>query len=252
MKRLLVFLSLLPLAGVASVDDFDPFAPIPPPGPPRMIRVQVEFVEVAHADCTEWMMDNQITADATALRMKLGGRVEQDLAKVVETMMVVVQSGKKASCDSSREFIYPTEYTPPSLPCGGPTPLPEDEVLRNRLRIPPTPTAFETRNLGSYLEVAPTLAEDEKTIALELAPGLVIPVGYSVYSDFTTAGQLRFQHRQPVFITQRVNMELTCRSGSYVLVTVLTPSDADGQLDPSRKTMVFVRCDVVDVKEVSP
>lgn len=251
MKRLLAFLSLVPVAGMASVADFDPFGPIPPPGPPRMVRVQVEFVEVAHADFTEWMMGNQITADATALRMSLAGLVDRDEAKVTETMMIVAQSGKKASSYSNREFIYPTEYMPPSLPCGGPTSLPDDVVLRNRLRIPPTPTAFETRNLGSTLEIAPTLDEDGQTITLSVTPELVVPAGYSVYSDFITAGQLRFQYRHPLFITQRVKMELTCRSGSYALVTVLTPADEDGQLDPGRKTTVFVKCDVVDVKEVS-
>ncbi|MCH7226672.1 hypothetical protein [Haloferula sp. A504] len=242
-------LSLVPVAGMASVADFDPFAP---PEPPKMVRVQVEFVEVAHADYTEWMMGNRSASDATALRMKLAGLVEQNQAKVVETMMVVVQSGKKASSGSNCEFIWPLVYEPPRLPTPGHFPLPPDDIRRIRLGIPLTPTAFETRNLGSNLEIVPTVAKDGRTISLELAPELGFLAGHVAYRDFITPDQHRFQQRHPIFITQRVNVELTCRSGSYALVTVLTPSDEDGQLDPSRKTMVFVRCDVVEVKEVSP
>lgn len=39
---------------------------------PKLIRVQVEFIEMAHKDLTRLMMDDKSeTADATALRMKV-------------------------------------------------------------------------------------------------------------------------------------------------------------------------------------
>jgi hypothetical protein len=49
---------------------YDPFDPSV--YAPKMVRVQVEFIEMAHKDLTRLMMEeNSGTADATALRMKV-------------------------------------------------------------------------------------------------------------------------------------------------------------------------------------
>ena len=259
MKAVIVVGMLALTTGTGFGQDFDPFdepfasaVPTDPSNPdrdkPKMVRVQVEFVEVAHADCTELMTGKRNAADATALRVKLAEMVEQDRAEVVETMMVVARSGKKATNETIREFIYPTEHMPPSLPCGGPFQLPPEDVRRTRLRIPATPTAFETRNLGSTSEVAPKLRGDGRTIDLSLAPEMVLPAGYAVQHEFTAIGGHQHQTRMPVFVTERVNTQVTCRDGRYVLVTVLTPSDEAGEIDPSRKMLVLVKCDVLVVK----
>lgn len=226
----------------------DPFAPVEPAGPPRMIRVQVEFVEVAHADYTRLTVEPRESADATALRMKLAQMVEQDRAEVVETMMVVGRSGERATSEAVREFIYPTEYGPPALPCSFEVSLPPEDVMRNRVRIPATPTAFETRNLGSSLEVKPSVARDGKTVDLNLAPEMVLPAGYGIHQEFTTHGGLRHQVKMPTFISERVNLELTCRDGQYALAAVLTPPDDEGLLGPGRKMLVLVKCDVLVVE----
>jgi len=242
--------------GVDPFAEVDPFAPVEPAGPPRMIRMQVEFVELAHADCTKLLTGSRESADATALRVKLAEMVGQDRAEVVETMMVVARSGEKAASQSFREFIYPSDYEPSGL--SGATvmqPTPDQmrkAGLRALLRIPyASPLFFETRNLGSTFEVAPNLRADNKTVDVSFAPEMVLPAGFEVYSEFKAIGGHVHQDRWPVFVTERVNTALTCRDGQYVLVTVLTPSNDEGQIDPSRKMMVLLKCDVLVVKDAA-
>ena len=45
-----------------------------------------------------------------------------------------------------------------------------------------------------------------------------------------------------------VNSALDCITGQNTLVAVTSPKDEEGQVDRSRKVLVFVKCDVMDVK----
>jgi hypothetical protein len=116
------------------------------------------------------------------------------------------------------------------------------------LRLPTAHTAFEVRNVGSSFEIAPTVGISGKVIDLQFAPEVLVLAGYEVYAEFETPGGHRHQDKWPVFANLRVNTALTCRDGQYALATVLTPCDDEGLLDPSRKTMVLVKCDVMLVK----
>lgn len=244
------------MAGLATAQDIDPFAPLEPRpfdpdrDSPRMVRVQVEYIEVSHRDYTELMALPRQNSDATPLRVKLAQMVEEDRAEVVDTLMVTAHSGQKATCESIQEMIYPTEYEMSSHIEYVPPPAWIREMNNlARLRVPPTSTAFETRNCGSTIEVEPMISIDDQTIGLRLVPELVIPAGYVVHSEFTAIAGHQHQEKLPVFVTQRVNTSVNCRDGEYVLLSVLTPSDAAGMLDRTRKRMVFVKCDVLVVKE---
>lgn len=242
------------IAGFGSAGEFDPFAPdasLAAREAPKVVRVQIEFIRVTHADCTKLLAGNRATADATPLRTTLAEMVEDGRAEVVETMMVTGIGGNRATCESIREHIYPTEYEPP-VPCGGSwRPSPRESwkmAASGLLRIPTAPTAFETRNEGSTLEMAAHVGGDGETIDLRLAPEMVVLTGHAVYADFIAAGGHRHQDRWPIFATHRVNNSLTCRSGRYALATVLTPTGGDGRLDPGRKVLVLVKGDVLRVE----
>jgi hypothetical protein len=43
--------------------------------------------------------------------------IKAETAKLLETSLVVARSGRKATTESIRERIYPTEYEPWELPC---------------------------------------------------------------------------------------------------------------------------------------
>lgn len=101
-------------------------------------------------------------------------------ADVLTVPSTVVRSGERAQIKSVREFIYPTEYDPPELPnvvAGGAFPV-----------TPANPTAFETRELGSLLEVEPIIGPDDVTVDLNLVPEISEFLGFVNYGSPITAG----------------------------------------------------------------
>jgi len=83
---------------------------------PKLVRVQVEFIDLAHEQLTELMFGEHTTTNDSVLRKKVGELVAKDQATVVETMICVAKSGQKATTESIKEFIYATEYEPAILP----------------------------------------------------------------------------------------------------------------------------------------
>ena len=59
------------------------------------------------------------------------------------------------------------------------------------------------------------------------------------------------RNRHPRFVKQGVNAAVTCIDGQYTLMSVTTPLGEDGKLDPEQKLMVFVKCDILVVKEAA-
>lgn len=223
--------------GEAEYDPFDPMIDAP-----KMIRVQVEHIELSHKDLTRLMMeDSAVTADAKALRMKVQELVEKDGAKVIDTQIVLGRSGQKQTSESRQEFIYPAEYEPPGS---------EDiaEKLAKLGALPfnlASPTAFETRNLGSSLESEPTLGSDDKIIDLRLLTELEWHTGNTVWNEVKDTQGNAYKVTMPDFYSLITTTHITCISGQYVLVGALSPKNSEGKLDADRKVMVFLKCDVL-------
>ncbi|MEM6278433.1 MAG: type II and III secretion system protein, partial [Verrucomicrobiota bacterium] len=99
---------------------------------------------------------------------------------------VVTRPGQIASIEQVREFIYPTEYDPPEIPNQvGISPLSPGVVLLTDVIefpvTPATPTAFETRRLGSVIEVEPIVAADNQTISVNITADFSDFVGFINY-----------------------------------------------------------------------
>ena len=238
-------------AASSGPDPFDPYI-----NAPKFVQVQVEFVEMAHEDLTKLLfLSNPESSDATALRNTVAEMVKKDEAKVLETMMVVARSGEKATSEGISELIYPTEYEPPELPneidlpekSGGLSP--EEIKLLWMLRTPATPTSFETRNLGSTLEVAPNIGARGRVIDLNFTPQIVWHSGDTVWVETKDGLGNISRIQMPRMYKLSVNTAITCIDGQYNLVAVLSPKDQEGTTDFSRKVMVFVKCDIQVVKE---
>ncbi len=102
---------------------------------------------------------------------------------------VTTRSGQRANIEVVREFIYPTEFTPPQIPTnvggggggggggiGGTT----------TINIPVTPTspaAFTMRPVGVRMEVDPVIGPDGFTIDLNLAPEVTEFEGFINYGS---------------------------------------------------------------------
>jgi hypothetical protein len=237
----------------AQVDPFDPTLNLP-----KYVQVQVEFVEMAHEDLTKLLfLSNPESSDATALRMTVAEMVKKEQATVLETMMVVARSGEKAVSEGISEFIYPTEYEPPEIP--NEVDLPDKEgglTLEDvkglwALRTPATPTSFETRNLGSTFEIAPLIGENGRIIDLNFAPEIVWHSGNTVWVETKDGLGNVSKIEMPRMYKLGVTTAITCIDGQYNLVAVLSPKDQEGITDFSRKVMVFVKCDIMVVKEAA-
>ena len=85
---------------------------------------------------------------------------------ILETFQsLIAMSGQTASSESISEFIYPTEYDPPSLPNFA---IPEDEKAPELkpLAAHAVPTAYETKNLGITIEAECQIGSAPKLLPL--------------------------------------------------------------------------------------
>lgn len=100
---------------------------------------------------------------------------------------VVTKPGQIAKIEQVREFIYPTEYDPPEIPNQvgvAPSDTPGFVILTDVVEFPATPatpTAFETRGLGSVIEVEPTVAGDNLTVNVNISADFSDFLGFINY-----------------------------------------------------------------------
>lgn len=225
----------------------DPFAPNH--STPKNIQVQVEHIELSHEALTKLLfLAEPKTTDAAALRKQLQELVAKNEAKVLETQILVAKSAQKSTTEAIHEFIYPTEFTP--LMFG-------EQYLKNQEKEPTTsaypanpatPTAFDTRNVGSSLETEAAVDEEGKTIDLRLVTELVWHTGNVVWQDHKDEAGNTYQVQMPDMYALRATTSVSCISGQYTLLAVLSPKDAKGETDMTRKVVTLVKCDVLDVK----
>lgn len=214
----------------------------------QQIRVQVEFIDVSHEQFTELMFGPKPPAGDGELRQQVAQLIKDGKATVMETLLCTTRSGQKATTESVEEFIYPTEYEPATLPTN--IPAKDEEVLgkvsgkRPDPATGPTPTAFDTRNVGSTLEIEPKLSNDHKTIDLRFIPEIVYHVGNEVWAEWKGEhGNSPVQ--MPTFYTLRLNTAVTLTEGHFMLAAALSPKSKEGIPDLTRKLMVFVKADVI-------
>lgn len=166
---------------------------------------------------------------------------------------ITAKSGQDAKIEIVREFIYPTEYSPPQLPQSvGTTSGTFSSLLGGGNGnggggsfpvTPATPEAFTTRNTGVTLAVQPTFAENDQVISLKFTPEIIEFEGFINYgSPIQTSGQdtlgnsvvnILTENRieQPVFSARRVSTELSIYDGYTVAVGGLMREDVQNVED---------------------
>ncbi|WP_265594182.1 hypothetical protein [Haloferula sp. BvORR071] len=224
----------------------------PDPGPPRAVSVQVEFIEVSHEQVLDLLFSGEPpAADGTPLRKKLQGMLQAGQARLLETMLVSGRSGVQATVGSQPEWIYPSEFEPWEVPREiDPPGEPQRLTLEDRRGLeamvaPATPTSFEIRNLGASLDVLPSVVEDR--VYLQLEPTLAWATGRTLMVQRKDSAGNLTKAELPEIYRMQLRTKLSCPVGQQVLAGVLSPQDAKGATDPSRKIMVFVKCCVAGV-----
>lgn len=225
MKLVLIALTLIS-CGIATGTQFRP----------KQIRVCLQFIEVSHSTLTEILDTNDKSGQT--LHDKAFALTKNGQAKLVETCMLICRSGEKATLETIREEIYPTEYEPPTFACGGSnTPL---YATNPKLR---EPTAFDTRNTGVTFNVE-ALLNSNGAIELRLNPEMVTRLrleNWMEHQDQWGDGSMRM----PIFETIRFSTSICVEPGKLALVSVLTPKASAPIPAVSRKILAFVRADVL-------
>lgn len=207
-------------------------------GVEKQINIFVEWIEVKAANYHDWMFENRITRDGTALRKRAQEWVKSGEGTILETAVIVCRSGQRAKTESHSAVIYPNFSDPPSVP---------QKVLLEGRNLPAPITAGTTgatdfRNVGTILEVDPVLGTDEFTIDLSLAPEIVSRNGYTHWPP--EADESQESVSIPIFRKMKTSNQVTLHSGRYMILGTTRRVNADGVTDRESIILSFVRGDV--------
>lgn len=241
-------LILLPFLSttIATHSQQDPFADDGPDNSsPRMIRVLAEFIEMPQSTYIQLVAQPRTGANNADLRAKCAKLIEDEKARIAETFSVVTLPGQGSTIESIREVIYPTEPELfNSLPGGQ---QPALARIPKILGTPPTPSAFDTRNVGSTFEVEAQIDPSKKIVEMRLTPNIVYHADTKVWSTWQ-AGEAKVEKTTLLFYVLTTKTGLTVVDGQTHLASTLSPQNEQGFTDSSRKVMFFVRADIITVE----
>jgi hypothetical protein len=208
-----------------------------PPPEPHGVMILFEWIEVEHEDFSDWVFENKLEVDAAELRKVVQGWVKEDDAEIIRTSIIHARSGQRAQVESIEEVIYPTDYDPPEIPTT--VTLEEAEAPVT----PPNASAYQTRNVGTTVEVDPVISEDGQLIDLNLSPEMVFRLDDIEWASASNGERLVTKH--PLFYTMKATTQVTLKNGGYALIgTLQLPPDEDDDDDENEEiVLLFVRAD---------
>ncbi len=216
----------------------------------KNVRTQVEFIDMPSELFTELMYGPQPSANDNELREKFNQLIKEGKANVKETMLSTTRFGLKTRTDSVTEMIYATTYEPAQIAenvtVTGAGKKPDKKAISNATATPPTPVEFETRNCGSIMELEASIDKANEAISLTLFPEIVYYAGKIVISEWKDHHG-RSDITMPKFYVVRVNCNVVVKDGQYLMIAGVSPKDKNGDVDSTRKLMVFVKCDLLTI-----
>jgi hypothetical protein len=230
-----------------------------PPGiVPRNLSVCCETFSVPLAFAARLQRERKTDAELYTL---LGGAAAKDGARQESFDIALCKSGTRAIGGNVIEYIYPTEFKPPSLPtavgiaitpsfgkehpASAPAPGTRKDAPSSGLFTPATPSSFDTRNVGRDFEAEATMGEDPQDPFVDLR----IYLGRVAHAGTRASGQGISQIEMPVFESQRVNTAVTVRAGQPALLGTFNRPPVS-QVDPDSAKRVWFA--FVTVKAVKP
>lgn len=139
---------------------------------------------------------------------------------------VVMRSGQTATVKNIREFIYPTEYSPPEIPDAIGVNPPVGGVVLVGGFLPPVPVtpanpeAFTTREVGAQMQVEGTIGPDGYSVNLTLTPQIVEFQGFVNYGSPINYinSTIPNQILMPIFATQRAAVTVDVYDGQTLVI----------------------------------
>lgn len=166
-------------------------------------------------------------------------RVEVGEAILEEWIVAKCQVDREASVASVEEYIFPTEYDPPEMPNYVGSGINDQHT--SGLRTPSNPTSYETRNLGTTLEMQLIRKISPDAIALDFTIEKVSLVGDDVWGKEIAEASV------PRFAVQGFSRELLLAEGKVVLAGTMSPPRPTGA-EQRRVWFSFVKSSPVRVE----
>lgn len=155
-----------------------------------------------------------------AMKNLLSSLAQEKGVERMSAPSVTTLSGRKATVEVVREFIFPTEFDPPKL-------------AANNQMVPTTPTAFEMRPVGLRIELLPLLLLDDE-VELTVTPEVTSFQGFVEYGapiehvDATTRKKTVQPNsvKQPVFHSAKTTTAFVLKRDEAVVIGGLGAPDA--------------------------
>jgi hypothetical protein len=186
-------------------------------GPESFVNVgaMVQYIDVKHTRWQEWLSQNSVPLDATALRNEMETWITAGDAKLAEISLVMGRSGARMKVESIRQQYYPTEFS-------------------NNESGQSFPGSFERRDLGMILECDPVLLSDG-SVQMNLAPERGIYRGET--PPKTEIGVEEGDIRWPLFGLQKTTLTFTLDANQWGLVGCENSLNGN----PEERTLIFIR-----------
>lgn len=181
----------------------------------RNVGVVVQYIDVTRERWHQWLAENDISIDATALRGEVEAWLASGDATLAESSLVMGQSEQRSKVESVRGLVYPKRFSE-----GG-----DSHAF---------PTETEQRQVGTTTEVDVVL-ESEDRVNINFAPERVRYAGEN--PPYAEIGVSEGDIRYPVFESQKVTTSVKLDPRSWGLV------GCEGSLDrgETHQTLVFAR-----------
>lgn len=181
------------------------------------IEIEVQYVEYNLADIAAVTKNGMVNQDAL-IQLRNQGKGQLRYAP-----KVVTKTGQEATVKGVTEFIYPTDFTICAVEATNTSFAGTNRLgseLTNGLAVV-EPSAFETREVGSVLQVTPMVDPSGTQIDVVLCPELTFEPEWKdygfTYTDST--GRERKAHmEQPFFHSCRATTSVSLKDGGTILL----------------------------------
>jgi len=224
----------------------DPFAEVAPSHEIIEVRVTMQAVVVPLAVLSGWL-GGPLLSDAD-LHAKALEVAATPAGRIVDTQMLVTESGGRGKLEGCKEMIYPCEYDPPTFTAEALAELQrsghQPQATRPRVARPQEMfVAWETRNVGGFLDVGPVLDRKGTRVEMLLDVEWVELLGLEKWVSFKDSWGGGVVQR-PSFFSRKISTSLVVKPGSFQLVSMHAPSPREGAA-PGEKVLVFIRADIL-------
>jgi hypothetical protein len=179
------------------------------------VGVMVHYIDVKHTRWQQWLSQNSVPLDATALRNEMETWISTGDANLAEISLIMGRSGARMKVESVRQQYYPVEFT-------------ADESGHS------FPGDFDRRDFGMILECDPVILADG-SVEMNLSPERGIYRGEA--PPKTEIGVEEGDIRWPLFGIQKATLSLTLDTNQWGLIAC--EDSLSGNTD--EKTLIFLR-----------